>query len=195
MEAYMENTRDILIKWLKVLLIAQIVSIATSLMGALGILGTVQKVIGYARNICVVYALFQLARLTERYRKALLFSAVALAGNLLSVVLPGLSFAGLVLSVCTTVASYQEYQGHGEIVQSMDEKLAGKWRSLFWLEFFLALAVSFAAVIIVMIFTSLGGSEAVSVTLSTAIAAGISLLWQLLYISYMKKTLVLLENE
>lgn len=195
MEAYMENTRDILIKWLKVLLIAQIVSIATSLMGALGILGTVQKVIGYARNICVVYALFQLARLTERYRKALLFSAVALAGNLLSVVLPGLSFAGLVLSVCTTVASYQEYQGHSEIAQSMDEKLAGKWRSLFWLEFFLALVVSFAAVIIVMIFTSLGGSEAVSVTLSTAIAAGIGLLWQLLYISYMKKTLVLLENE
>lgn len=57
------------------------------------------------------------------------------------------------------------------------------------------MAVSFAAVIIVMIFVSLGGTEAASVTLSTAIAGGLSLIWQLLYLSYMKKTLALLENE
>ena len=195
MEEHMENTREMLIKWLKVLLIAQIVSIATSMLGALGLFGTVTKVIGYARNVCVIYALFQLARLTERYRKAFLFSAVAFAGNLLSIVLPGLTFAGLVLTVCATVASYQEYQGHGEIVESMDENLAGKWRRLFWLEFLLGLAVSFAAVVIVLLFTSLGGSEVASVTLSTVLAGAISLLWQLLYLSYMKNTLALLEKE
>lgn len=195
MEQYMENSREILVKWLKVLVFVQIVSVALSLMGVVGFLGTVRTGLGFVCWIAAVYALFQLARLTERYRKAFLFRALAMAGNLVSHMFSALPMIGFVVSLCATVASYQEYHGHSEIVEPMDEKLAGKWCGLFWLEFFLGLASSVVAVIAVMTAAGLTGNEALVAGMANYIVMGINLLWQLLYLSYMKKTLALLEKE
>lgn len=176
-------------KWLQYLLYAGIAAALNTILGFL--LGDLSVWLGIAISGAAVYLLFRLVEANERYQKAAIFAIVALVAALFNNTL--LSLVG---SVCSIVAEYQEYHAHSELIGERDPKLAGKWRTLFWLQFIvglvLGLLLSFVSVILVMI----SGLETAAATAVLAmVLAVVTLILQVLYLVYLNRTIKLLENE
>ena len=176
-------------KWLQYLLYAGIAAALNTILGFL--LGDLSRWLGLAISAAAVYLLFRLVDANERYQKAAIFSIVALVAGLFTNVL-----LTLVGSVCSIVAQYQEYHAHSELIVERDPRLAGKWRTLFWLQFavglVLGLLLSFVSVILVMV----SGLETAAATAVLALVlAVVTLILQVLYLVYLNRTVKLLENE
>ena len=177
-------------KWLQYLLYVGIAALVNSLLGIVG-LSALARWIGLAINAATVYLLFMLVGANPRYKTAAICYAVALAGGLTSNAIVGL--AG---SICGIVAAYQEYHAHGELIEERDPKLADKWNSLFGLE----LALTFVGILLMGLLAGLlvavtNMSEATVVPIITIIVAVLGVGLNLLYLSYLKRTIALLESE
>ncbi len=178
------------VKWLKYLLYVGIAALVNSLLGIFG-LGGLSRWIGLALGAATLYLMFRLIGSNGRYQKAVLFSGVSLVISLLNIQLVAL--AG---SICAIVGQYQEYLAHGELIADRDPKLAEKWSGLFWLQFGVELITVLLMGLIVGILVAAANMEAAVVTaLITVIAAVLSVILKVLYLSYLKKTIALLESE
>ena len=178
------------VKWLKYLLYVGIAALVSSLLGIFG-LGGLSRWIGLAINVATVYLLLMLAGANPRYKTAAICYTVALVGGLINNAIVGL--AG---SICGIVATYQEYHAHGELIAEQDPKLADKWNSLFGLE----LALTFVGVLLMgllvgILVAATNMSEAVITPIITIIVAALGVGLEALYLSYLKKTIALLESE
>ena len=151
--------RDLLVKWLKLLLSVQTFSLAVSAVsmalmlvpvgGAAKLIELLAKVL----NICVIVILYNLSPVNRRYRFAFIASLIAMVGSLaekltfgpgLAMVVSLVSFAG---SIGGIVAMYQEYYGHSEIAQmGRAPELRRKWRSLFVWQIVVGVLVSLVTV-------------------------------------------------
>ena len=177
-------------KWLKYLLYVGIAALVNSLLGLIGLSG-ISRWIGLAINVATAYLLFMLAGTNPRYKTAAICYTVALVGGLINNAIVGL--AG---SICGIVATYQEYHAHGELIAEQDPKLADKWNSLFGLE----LALTFVGVLLMGLLVGLlaaatNMSEAVITPIITIIVAALGVGLEALYLSYLKRTIALLESE
>ena len=121
-----------IVKWLRYLLIIQVIGLAVTVLGAVGSLSLVAW-LGRGVTLATAVVLFQLAAGNPRYKTAALFQVVVLVCGIIAVLSGSLlvSLLNLVSGVSQIVAEYQEYTGHGELIEKKDGKLAGRWRALF----------------------------------------------------------------
>ena len=178
------------VRWLKYLLYVGIAAMANSLLG-LFLPGKLSTWIGYAISAATIYLLFRLISDNVRYKTAALFGAGGLICRLL-----GLQALTLAASICAIVAQYQEYNAHGGLIADRDPKLAGKWSSLFWLQFAVELIGGVLITMVVTVLAAAGGLDATAMlAMATVAIAFISLILKVLYLVYLNRTVKLLEEE
>jgi hypothetical protein len=98
-------------------------------------------------------------------------------------------------SVCGIVAQYQEYHAHGELIEQRDPKLADQWNTLFGLEIALTFVGILLTGLVVGILAAVTNmSEAVITPIVTIFIAVLAAALRVLYLSYLKRTIALLEN-
>lgn len=177
-------------KWLRYLLYVGI-AVAANMVLSLFLTGNLTRWISYAGNAALTYLMFRLAQGNPRYKTSGIFYAVSLVITVL-----GIPLLGLVSDICAIVAQYQEYHAHGELIEERDPKLAGKWGSLFWLQVGLAvIATLLGAVIATALIMAANLEEAATTTVITMIVLILSLALRALYLSYLNRTIKLLDNE
>ena len=178
-------------KWLQYLLYVQIAALAISLIGYIPLVGSVTRWLTFALNIATAYLLFRLADVNPRYKTAAIFCAASLILGLMDG-----TVAVLAVSVCSIIAEYQEYHGHGELLEQRDPRLAGKWNFLFWLQLIVTLILSVLTSIVTVILTLLiGFGTAVTTAITTVVISILSFALRLLYLAYLHRTVKRLENE
>lgn len=189
----MNEHNEVIVKWIKVLFICQIANVITTALGAVAALSTIVSLAARIVSIAAVVALFSLAPVHERYRKAALFNAIAVGGGIVSGLLK-VELFGLALSVCSIVATYHELNAHAELTAPRDEKLSKRWHSLFYYEIVVGLLTGLAATVAIMVaaFAEMDQDTVVSITL--AVTAFVSLILALVRVMYLRQTLTLYQE-
>ena len=194
----MNEHKELLQKWLKVLFYAQIASMAITAISAVTHLDNITAWILKAVNVMVVWSLFQLKDVNPRYRTSAITKFVVLICGLLTAPVNsrlGLSsILMLVGSGCSWVTTYQEYHGHGELAEEMDAKLGKRWKDLFVWEIVMGLAISFISVGATTVLVAAGAASSSITTAIILLTTLVNLALEALYLLYMKRTLDLLEN-
>ena len=185
--------RNLLIKWLRMLFVAQIVSLGLSVLGVLQILNGLHKVLTYAVGLSHVMIFFKLSAVSERYRKTFLAIAVQWAATIASLFITNGALS-LVTAISSTIALYQQYHAHSEVIAAEDEKLAGKWTSFFYWELAVGLISAGISVAVVMIAVTVGASSDAITQIAVYLVGAVSLALEVIYLRYLRKTLVLLEK-
>ena len=184
----MTNKKELFLKWTKNLYNVQLVLLVCGVLSAFPLLGNVFNWISSILTLVIVYILYQLAPVNERYRKAAFFSGVAIIARLLTATI---NFSVIVLGVliCALVGTYQEYCGYSDILDGIDNTLARKWHSLFnWQIFggiFLGVLIS-PIIVLLTVFLVLDANLLTTVTLIAV--TGFDLILDLVYLRYLKRT-------
>ena len=187
----MNENRNDTVQWLQYLLYAGIASAVHSLLANLSLLGSMSRWVGLAISAAAIYLLFRLADANPRYRNAAIFSAVSLVCAQI-----GGTILILACSVCGTVAQYQEYHAHGEMIEERNPKLAGKWHSLFWAQFVVGLLLSVLVSLTAAILAVIAGLETMALTaITTVVVSIISVILKVLYLVYLDRTVKTLQSE
>lgn len=181
-----EDHRDLLGKWMKILLYMKLVSFGNILLGLLPFGDGIVRLIAFAVNGACVYVLFRMSPVCKRYRTVAILNGVLMVSGLLPH-----SVLALVFSICSLVADYQEYAGHGDVTAGLDEKLAGKWRFLFWLEIIVTMGLSvLMAIGLVIVALVSGGTPAQTDTVGI-VSTVTEILMRVIYLVYLNKTVKL----
>lgn len=186
--------REILTKWLQVLLVCSMASLAMSFVVAIAGNGTVLTLISAAISIVGVVAYFGLAPVSERYRKAAIFTAISVGGSILVIVAPSVSIITLATSICSIVASWQEFNAHSEITESRDRKLSRQWHALFYYQLVIGIisGVLTTAAVVIAVLAELDPELIVNVTVWVVMF--ISAILGIVRILYLKRTLALFQE-
>ena len=193
----MNEHKELLQKWLKVLFYAQIASMAITVINAVSYLDNITAWILKALNVITLWSLFQVKAVNPRYRTAAIAYLGALICGLLTTtvntnVLGFSSILMLIGSGCSWVTTYQEYHGHGELVKEMDAKLGKRWNNLFVWEIVVGLAISFVSILATTMMVAAGTLTDTITAIVLALATITNLALEALYLLYMKRTLTLL---
>lgn len=189
----MNEHKELIAKWIRVLFICQIASVCTTALGAVAALSTIAGWVARIISIAAIAALFNLAPVHEQYRKAAILSAVSVGGGIVSELLK-VDLFGLVLSVCSIAATYQELNAHAELTAPKDEKLSKRWHSLFYYEIVVGLLAGLAATVAIMVaaFAEMDQDTIIAITL--AVTALVSVIVALVRVLYLKQTLALYQE-
>lgn len=199
-EMRMESTnigdqKAIVAKWIYILLICNIVSMIVTALNAIPPISGVTAWISRGITVVMIVALFNLAAVNERYRKAAVFSAVVVGGGIAVVVLElkGNLFT-LAISICALIANYQELNAHSELVASMSAKLSKRWHSLFYYELVVGLVTGLlsSAAVVIAVFADVDAE--VITTVTVAVLGAINVILGLFRIVYLKQTLRLYQE-
>jgi len=181
-------------KWLQYLLYVGIAALANTILSAVPLLDGLSGWISLAINAATVFLLYKLQPSCERYFKAAIFRAVPLILGILGRL--GISVLPLLAALCGIVAEYQEFASHGELIQAWDTKLAGKWSSLFWLQFAVSIITTLLGSVFTAVLVAGGGMDMETATaMLTVVVAMVTLLLDVLYLVYLRKTIRLLEKD
>lgn len=150
-----------------------------------------------AVTLAAAVILFRLAPVNPRYKTAALCRCIAIVSGILTTLSGtlGASVLNLAAAICQTVACYQEYYAHGELIEKRDEKLARWWRALFiWslvIEIFGGVLVVFAAVLGMMM--DYASAAILTTVMIGGVVVGCGL--QATYLVFLKKTRERLSRE
>ena len=184
-----------IVKWLRYLLIIQVIGLAVTVLGAVGSLSLVAW-LGRGVTLATAVVLFQLAAGNPRYKTAAMFQVVVLVCGIIAVLSGSLlvSLLNLVSGVSQIVAEYQEYTGHGELIEKRDGKLAGRWRALFiWkvvIELFGGVLAVFGAMIGMMM--EYAAQTILAVVLVATVA--VTSVLKIIYLVFLNRTRDLLSD-
>ncbi len=201
-----DDNRELLTKWLKLLLTVQIVSLAVSVVSTMlllvpvGGLAKLTDLLGKVLSLCVIVVLYKLSPVNARYRFAFIASLVAAAGTIAEQLTfgPGLalvvSLVSLAGSIGRIVALYQEYHGHSEIAEAAGApELSRKWCSLFVWQFVVGLVISGVTIMVTMIGVAAETDLVRLITILVPVVSVPALALEAVYLTYLKKTLALVE--
>lgn len=181
----MENQRDFFVKWMKCLFYVQIASGVAGLISAVPVLDGVVLWVNRILSIATVVVLFKMAPLNARYKKAAIFSCVGL-------VLATLTDMGALLLaalICSLVATYQEYCGHAEMIESKDVGLSKKWHSLFNWQIFSGIIVGLLGGMLVVVgVVAFPVSQEILTSITLALTNGVDLILWIIYLILLKRT-------
>ncbi len=196
MNGNMEVKNGLVTKWLKILAYISLASILNSLISLIPIVpAAVTTWVSRGITVAAIFSLFQLAPVNNRYQKAGRFRAIMLGCSLVAAYLFTSSILTLAASVFSIIAVYQEYSAHSELIADKDNKLSGKWHSLFNWGIVAAVLVSFGSIIAVLIVTML---QMDAVTITAGIVGILSvpqLVIDVVYILYLKRMVDLMQDE
>lgn len=180
--------RNIIKKWMKVLLICQIANLFASALGAISAISSIVGWVARIITIAIIVSLFNLSAVNERYRKAAIFYGISVGGGILSALLNKNMF-GMVLSICSIVATYHELNAHSEITAPKNEKLSKKWHSLFYYQMVIGLISGFIVPAGVVVAVLAEVDSDVIVSFALIITAIVSVILGLFQALYLKQTL------
>ena len=185
-------------KWLTYLFYVHLAGIGVSLFSLLPVGGSLAVWFSMAVALAAVICLFRLAPGYPRYRKAACFRAAMLVVSLIHTVFSLRSPLILVSSLCSILAVYQEYCGHGELVRDSDAGLARKWNQLFIWQIVCSVLISLATTVVsVILALLLNSGENVPATAAIVVqvaAKGTSLVLEAVYLVYLKRTIHLMQT-
>lgn len=194
----MNEHTHLLKKWLRVLFYVHIGSLVITAINAVSDLDTITIWVGRVLSAALIWAMFQMREANPRYRGAAVAYTLVLVCGLATAFLSINTVSVLVTlaaSVCSLVASYQEYHAHSEVVEEQDEKLSKQWSHLFWVEILVGLGISLLSTVATLVLVSAEMDSATITTIIFAVTSIINLLLGLLYLLYMNRTLKLLETR
>lgn len=195
----MNEHRELLSKLLRILFYVHIASLVIFAVNAVSSLESITTWVSKALTLAVIWSLFQLKGANPRYRTAAMCGAVDFICGLLlvNVSTSNLGVSGIAVlagSVCSLIATYQEYHAHGELVRELDEKLSKKWSNLFVWEIVLGLLTSLVSVIATTILVTQEMDTATVTTIVGILTIIVNIGLSVLYLLYMQRTLKLIEN-
>lgn len=184
----MENQRGVFAKWIKYLFYIQVAAGVVGLLSAVPALDAIVLWVNRILSMATVVVLFKLAPLNKRYKKTAIFACVGLALAVLTVWTDMVALV-LVASIFSLVGTYQEYNGHSEMVEIMDAKLAKNWHSLFNWQIFGGILVGLLGGVIVVVCTIAFSTEQEVLTSITLVLMNVLdlILW-IIYLRFLKRT-------
>lgn len=185
-----EEHRALILKWLKVLFVCEIVRVVMSVISFIPVLEGLDSLITSAISIVVIVAMFKLAVVNERYRKAGIFHCISIGGSVVLVLLH-MEILSLAFVVLALIAVYHEFNAHSELTEPLDEKLSDRWHDLFGLRLAGGFVAGLFSMIPMMVASMLGMGEEMMDFLMSLIVMLVSMILKLLYVIYMKQTLKL----
>ena len=188
-----EPNRIVIVKWVQILFVCQVVRVVIVLINAIPEIPSFTNWISSIVSAIVIFALFQLAIVNERYRKASIFYCVSVGGAIV-VSLLNMSLLALPLSICAIIASYHEFNAYSEITASKDIKLSNRWHSLFYVEIFTGIIAGTIGVVPMIIAAFAGVDTEVLISLFTLVLAMINVVVELLHVVYLKQTISLYQK-
>ena len=194
-----ENTEfrtELEVKWLRVLMYIAITSLVNSLVDYLpfvppAVTTWVSRGIMLAMAVCML----QMAPANKRYRTAGIMRAIMLGCALFTAFVSGSTILTLTASIVSIIAVYQEYCAHSELIGEKDQKLAGKWHTLFTWTFLATVILSFGTTVVAVLLVLLDPDVNASLVSGIAIAllSIPPMILQVIYLSYLKKMIGILE--
>lgn len=142
----------------------------------------------------VVVCLFRLAPTNERYKTSGILRGVMLACSVITSFLFGSWFLTLAASLCSIIATFQEYRAHAESVAGADEILSGKWDRLFCWEIAAAVLLSFGSGIVALIFIEAVTDAARLSAIVITVLSIPQMILKVCYILYMKRMIGVLNS-
>lgn len=189
-----EMNNGMLIKWLQVLIYIAIVSLLNSAISYLSFVPAAFTTwVSRGIMLAMVIAMFQLAPLNGRYRKAGIMRAVMLACALITAFFFGSSFLTLVASIASIISVYQEYHAHSEIIADLDRKLLGAWQSLFNWSVISAVLVSLGAsiVAVILVLTNMEANASRISSITIGLLKVPQCVIEIVYMLYLRKMIAL----
>ena len=186
--------RELLLKWLPILLYTAIAGIVMSLATALLNAIVVTTLLSSAVSLVMVVALWHLAPVNGRYRKAAILSAVSVGAAILIVLVPSLTLITFAASICSIIASWQEMNAHSEITAPLNRNLAQKWRALFWWQMGIGLISGMASSVGVVIAVLADADQETIVMVTLLATVLVSAVFALIRILYLKRTMALYQE-
>lgn len=188
-----ELHRSVIVKWVQLLFVCEVVRMVITLINNIPEIPSFTRWISSIVSAVVIFALFQLAIVNERYRKAAIFYCISVGGGIV-VSLLHMSLLTLPLSICAIIASYQELNAHSEITASKDIKLSNRWHSLFNLELFTGLIAGTIGIVPMIIAALAGVDTEVLISMFSLVLALINVVLELLHVVYLKHTISLYQK-
>lgn len=180
-------------KWLRYLLYVSIAALVNVVLANIPFVSGLSSWVSLAIDVATMYLLFRLKDSNARYQTAAILFAIPLVAGLLNLL--DVTILTLVGSICGLVAEYQEYKAHGELVEERDSKLASQWGGLFWMGFVVAILTTLVGTVISVFLAAYGmDMDGIAVMITVAVTA-VGLLLKVLYLSYLNRTIKLVENE
>ena len=188
-----DSRKETFVKWLNILFISQIANLVTTALGAITSIGSIISWVSRIVSIIVIVALFKLAVVHERYRKAAIFHCISVGGGIISALI-NVNILGIALSVCSIIASYHQLTAHAEITAPKNAKLSGRWKSLFYCQLVVGLIAGFlsSAGVVIAVLADINSESIVSGTL--VFITLVNVILGLFHVMYLKQTLTLFKE-
>lgn len=181
------------LKWLQYLFYVHVAALALSLTAlipsSLAVTPWFSRLMTAGTAVC----LYQLQPAGLRYRKAAILTVVALGLQVLSLLMLT-SLLLLVGSILTIIAAYQELYAHADVVESLDSRLAGKWRSLFGWQIVIGILSGFSSVAAVVIMVLANTDPNRIIQLVTGAIVLVALIPGILYLVYLRRTIQVFQT-
>ena len=177
----MHEHRQLLTKWLKILMYVHIASIAISIISMFSFKDSWNTWTGIAITLAGTVCMYAMAPINRRYKTAGNLYAVYLVCAVLNQ-----TALALVASILSLIAMYQEYSAHSELVADMDPNLSANWHSLFNWQIFVGVAVSVISIITVLLMAAVE-SQASRITAVVVIFGLADLLLTVVYIQFVRQ--------
>ncbi|MBQ6844078.1 MAG: hypothetical protein IJO60_05510, partial [Agathobacter sp.] len=140
-------------------------------------------------SMATVFCLYKLMPVSERYRKATIFTGISVFFLLIGSIFNTSLLVSPVVMLCYYIGLYQEFYGHAEVLLTIDSALAKKWHALFnWRVFGGIIVAIVSGPIIGILAGVLLYTEDVIVTLAILMANGFELVLKVMYLVYLKRT-------
>lgn len=184
----MTNNKELFLKWIKNLFYIHCVALVGYMIGLLPFIGSWFGWVNSIVAMGTVFCLYKLMPVNERYRKAAIFSGIAVVLSLITNA-TDLGLFSIVISVCNLVGLYQEFCGHSEMLTGIDDKLSRKWHTLFnWNVFGSIILGIIGAPVIVMLGVLLVLDANILTALTLVLIGGFEVIIRIVYLTYLKRT-------
>ena len=173
-----------------------LVSLVNSLVNWLPFVpSAISMLISRGVSVVSIFSLFQLAGACGRYKKAAVYRTVMFVSALVAAPLRAGIVITLAGSVFSIMAVYQEYHGHGDLMESLDKRLSEKWHSLFLWGILAGLLMGFVSTAAALLIP-LTQMDMVTAVAVTSFVLGIpQYILDGLYILYLRRMTVLLGEK
>ncbi len=185
----MTNNREVFLKWTKNLLYLECAILVLLVLEEIPIIGSVFDWINTIAVVATIYALYKLGAVSERYKKAAVFRGISLIISFLIGLIPLLAMLAIVGAVCSLIGLYQEFCGHAEMLNGINETLSRKWHSLFNWNIFGGIVLGILATPLMVVFGVLLHVDTSVLTAATLVLiTGFDVILKVFYLLYLKRT-------
>lgn len=184
----MANNRELFLTWIKNLFYVHCVLLVVYLISLIPFIGDWFNWINTIVSIGAVFCLYKLMPVSERYRKAAIFSGISVGLTLVSNIFEAGLIVGLAIMICNFIGLYQEFYGHADMLLTIDSRLSGKWHTLFNWNLFGGIIIAMLGAPVITVAALLLPTEGLIAALAALLVSGFEIVLRIVYLDYIKRT-------